>query len=81
VLFSGSTDGHLRAYSTKDGSIVWDFDTAKTYDAVNGVAAHGGSLNTAGPTVANGILYVNSGEGRFSGRRGNALIAFSVDGK
>jgi polyvinyl alcohol dehydrogenase (cytochrome) len=81
VLFSGSTDGHLRAYSTKDGSIVWDFDTARTYDAVNGVAANGGSLNTAGPTIANGILYVNSGEGRFSGRRGNALVAFSVDGK
>ena len=81
VLFSGSTDGHLRAYSTRDGSIVWDFDTAKTYDAVNGVAAYGGSLNTAGPTMANGILYVNSGEGRFSGRRGNALIAFTVNGK
>jgi len=24
---------------------------------------------------------VNSGEGRFSGHRGNALIAFTVDGK
>lgn len=81
VLFSGSTDGHLRAYSAEDGAIVWDFDTAQTYGAVNGVVATGGSLNTAGPTMANGMLYVNSGEGRFSGRRGNALIAFSVDGK
>jgi len=81
VVFSGSTDGHLRAYSTKDGSIIWDLDTAKTYDAVNGVRANGGSLGTEGPTVANGILYVNSGEGRFSGHRGNALIAFTVDGK
>jgi polyvinyl alcohol dehydrogenase (cytochrome) len=81
AVFSGSADGHLRAYSTKDGSLIWDVDTAKTYDAVNGVPAHGGTLGTEGPTIANGILYVNSGEGRFNGHRGNALIAFSVDGK
>ena len=81
VVFSGSADGHLRAYSTKDGAIVWDFDTARKYDAVNGVSASGGSMGTAGPTIANGVLYVNSGEGRFSGHRGNALIAFTVDGK
>jgi polyvinyl alcohol dehydrogenase (cytochrome) len=82
IVFSGSTDGHLRAYSASDGSVVWDFDTAaKEYSAVNGVPAYGGSLGTEGPVVANGILYVVSGEGRFTGHRGNALIAFTVDGK
>jgi polyvinyl alcohol dehydrogenase (cytochrome) len=81
AVFSGAADGHLRAYSTKDGSVSWDFNTAQTFDAVNGVTAHGGTLGTEGPTIANGILYVNSGEGRFSGHRGNALIAFSVEGK
>ncbi len=82
AVFSGANDGHLRAYSTQDGSALWDFDTAaKTYDAVNGVPAKGGTLGTEGPTIANGMLYVNSGEGRFNGHRGNALIAFSVDGK
>jgi polyvinyl alcohol dehydrogenase (cytochrome) len=82
VVFSGSMDGHMRAYSTKDGSIVWDFDTAGTkYDAVNGVTATGGSVDQGGPTIANGMLYTNSGYGRLVGHRGNALIAFSVDGK
>ena len=82
AVFSGAADGHLRAYSTRDGSLLWDFDTAaKSYNAVNGVAAHGGALMIEGPTIANGMLYVNSGEGRFNGHRGNALIAFSVDGK
>jgi polyvinyl alcohol dehydrogenase (cytochrome) len=82
VVFSGSMDGHMRAYSTKDGSIVWDFDTAATkYDAVNGVTATGGSVDQGGPTIANGMLYTNSGYGRLVGHRGNALIAFSVDGK
>jgi polyvinyl alcohol dehydrogenase (cytochrome) len=31
AVFSGSVDGHLRAYSTKDGSILWDFDTVGPY--------------------------------------------------
>ncbi len=81
VVFSGSTDGHLRAYATLDGSVLWDFDTGQTFNAVNGVPTLGGSINYTGPTIANGMVYMNSGEGRFNGRRGNALIAFSVDGK
>jgi polyvinyl alcohol dehydrogenase (cytochrome) len=82
VVFSGTTDGHLRAYSTKDGTVVWDFDTAATsYDAVNGGKAKGGTLDGGGPTIANGVLYTNSGYGRLFGQRGNLLLAFTVDGK
>jgi polyvinyl alcohol dehydrogenase (cytochrome) len=29
AVFSGSLDGHMRAYSTKDGAVIWDFDTAR----------------------------------------------------
>jgi polyvinyl alcohol dehydrogenase (cytochrome) len=82
VVFSGTTDGHLRAYSTRDGSIIWDFDTAATpYSAVNGMQAKGGALDGGGPTVANGMLYTNSGYGRLVGYPGNLLLAFTVDGK
>ena len=41
-VFSGSMDGHLRAYSTIDGKILWDFDTAKAFQTQNGVRASGG---------------------------------------
>ncbi len=82
VVFSGASDGHLRAYATGDGKIVWDFDTAgQPYDAVNGKQAKGGTIDGGGPTIANGMLYVNSGYGRIIGMAGNALLAFSVDGK
>jgi len=82
VVFSGTQDGHLRAYSTEDGSVIWDFDTAqKAWDAVNGIAVRGGILDASGPTVANGMVYVNSGYGRMPGQPGNVLMAFSVDGK
>ncbi|MDP9064474.1 MAG: PQQ-binding-like beta-propeller repeat protein, partial [Pseudomonadota bacterium] len=81
IAFSGSMDGHLRAYSTIDGKVVWDFDTAKEYVAVNGIRASGGSLDQGGATIVNGVLYINSGNGQRSGQPGNVLLAFSVDGK
>jgi len=80
IVFSGSLDGHIRAYNSTDGSIVWTFDTAQRFDAVNGTKATGGAIIGYGETVAGGVLYVNSGGG-YHGPPGNALLAFSVDGK
>jgi polyvinyl alcohol dehydrogenase (cytochrome) len=71
-VFSGSMDGHLRAYSTIDGKVLWDFDTAKAFQTQNGVRASGGPLDHGGATIVNGGVYLISG---------NALLAFSVDGK
>jgi polyvinyl alcohol dehydrogenase (cytochrome) len=79
VVFSGSMDGHLRAYETASGKVVWDYDTLQDYQTVNGVKARGGSLNAAGPTVAGGMLYVNSGYGALGGMPGNVLLAFAAE--
>ena len=72
AVFSGSMDGHLRAYSTIDGKILWDFDTAKSFQTQNGVRASGAPLDHGGATIVNGGVYIISG---------NTLLAFSVDGK
>jgi polyvinyl alcohol dehydrogenase (cytochrome) len=79
VIFAGSLDGHLRAYDTRDGTVVWDFDTAQDFHTTNGVRAHGGSLNGAGPTVVSGMVYVNTGY--TNAMAGNVLLAFSADSK
>jgi polyvinyl alcohol dehydrogenase (cytochrome) len=81
IVLSGAVDGHMRAYSARDGAIVWDVDTAPALDTVNGVRVEGGGLDGGGPTIANGILYVNSGGGGISARGGRLLLAFTVDGK
>ena len=81
AVFSGSVDGHLRAYSTKDGALLWDFDSVNSYKTVNGVEASGGSLDGGGPAIAGGMLFVNSGYPVFGGMPGNVLLAFAVDGK
>lgn len=79
VVFVGSNDGGVRGYSTKDGSIIWQFDTNKEFETVNGVQAKGASINGPGPVIANGMLYINSGYGSLGGRAGNVLLAFGVD--
>jgi len=81
VVFSGSVDGHLRAYSAIDGTVIWDIDTAQEYRTVNGLTARGGSMDGPGPVIVNGMLYVNSGYGGWGGLPGNVLLAFSVDGE
>ncbi len=79
VVFSGSNDGALRAFSTVNGSVLWAFDTNKDFATVNGVPAKGASLIGPGPVIAGGMVYVNSGYGAFGGRPGNVLLAFGVD--
>ncbi|MGH9445405.1 MAG: PQQ-binding-like beta-propeller repeat protein, partial [Terriglobia bacterium] len=79
VVFSGSEDGHLRAYDARTGKVIWDFETARQFHTVNGLVARGGSMNGTGPAVANGMIYVDSGY--TNEMAGNVLLAFSVDGR
>lgn len=79
VVFVGSMDGGLRAYATKDGSVIWEFDTNREFQTVNGVPAKGASINGPGPIVAGGMVFVNSGYGALGGRAGNVLLAFGVE--
>ncbi len=72
IAFSGAFDGHLRAYSTIDGKVVWDVATARGYATVNAQQAQGGTIANGGVSIVGGTVYVNSGD---------ALLAFSVDGK
>jgi polyvinyl alcohol dehydrogenase (cytochrome) len=68
VVFAGAQDGGVRAYSTADGSLLWEYDTNRDFQTVNG----------PGPIVAGGMLFINSGYGALGGRPGNVLLAFGV---
>jgi polyvinyl alcohol dehydrogenase (cytochrome) len=71
-------DGHLRAYRMTDGGIFWDFDTGHEFPTENNIPARGGSFSGTGPTVADGMLYVNSGYANTGGLPGNVLLAFAI---
>ncbi len=79
VVFALTMDGRIRALSTQDGSTLWQYDTAKEFETVNGVRANGGSMSNAGVTVVDGVVYVNSGYSHHGAIiPGNVLLAFEV---
>ena len=70
----------MRAFSAKDGAIVWEFDTNREFETVNGVKAKGASIGgNAGPVVVDGMVYVSSGYDGPGGRPGNVLLAFGAE--
>jgi polyvinyl alcohol dehydrogenase (cytochrome) len=79
AVFSGSIDGHLRAFSTTDGKIIWQFNTMQAFDTVNGVKAQGGSIDASGPVIVGGMVLTNSGYGLWRGKAGNVLLAFAIE--
>jgi polyvinyl alcohol dehydrogenase (cytochrome) len=81
AVFSGSLDGHIRAYDVLNGNIIWDFDTAIVFQTVNQVQARGGSINYSGTVIAAGMVFVMSGYSSGAGMPGNVLLAFTEDGK
>lgn len=78
VVFAGAFDGHLRAYDTGSGEILWDFNTNREFKTINGEIAKGGSIESDGPIVFDGHVLVNSGYLFGSRMPGNVLLAFSV---
>jgi polyvinyl alcohol dehydrogenase (cytochrome) len=72
-------DGGVRGYAADDGTVVWTFDTNRTFETVNGVKANGGAMDGSGVVVEDGMVYATSGYVSLIGRPGNVLLAFGVD--
>lgn len=80
AVLVGSLSGMLSAVSTDDGAVLWQVDTARDFETVNDVSAHGGSMmSAAGVVAANGMLYVSSGYQVIYGNPGNVLLAFGLE--
>ena len=80
VVFQGSSDGKLYAVSATDGKQLWEYETAKEFETINRVPAHGGAIAVSGAVIVNGMVYVGSGYAVGSGAQGgNVLLAFGVD--
>ncbi len=76
AVVQGSIDGILRVFDAATGTTLWQYDTVRKFDTVNGIAGQGGSLDSSPYVAANGTLFVVSGYSRFGESPGNVLLAF-----
>ena len=78
VAFVAGSDGKIHAVSTADGHSLWEYDTAREFKTVNDVPAKGGAINSIGPSIADGMLFIGSGYAVTGTNSGNVLLAFSA---
>ena len=76
ALISGTVDGRLMIFNKETGSLLFEFDTVREYQTVNGVPGMGGAIDSHGIAAGAGLLLINSGYGRVGGTPGNVLLAF-----
>ncbi|MCC7411079.1 MAG: PQQ-binding-like beta-propeller repeat protein [Gammaproteobacteria bacterium] len=79
LVLAGNNDGHLRAFDTTTGKVLWSYDTTQPVTPVNDVAGNGGAVAFGGPAIAGGRMYVVSGMGHQGiAMRGNVVLAFDL---
>lgn len=76
AVFSGAMSGVMRAFDATSGKVIWEYDTVKDYQTVNGAKGRGGAIDQAGVVVVDGWVYMNSGYANWGGHPGNVLLAF-----
>jgi polyvinyl alcohol dehydrogenase (cytochrome) len=75
AVIQGANDGFFKIFDAQRGEPLFTFDTARSFETVNGVQGKGGAIDNANMIAANGMLFVQSGYG-LMGVPGNLLLAF-----
>ncbi len=76
LVFAGALDGRVFAFDAATGEVLWQDQTKRELEAVNGIDAHGGSIDSSGVQLVDDLLLVNSGYSLFGQMPGNALIVY-----
>jgi polyvinyl alcohol dehydrogenase (cytochrome) len=80
LVLAGSVDAHMRIFDAHTGAVLWDEDTNRPFDTVNGVAGRGGSMSGGtAPLAVDGTLIFNSGYAFLGKLPGNVLLVYGVE--
>lgn len=79
AIFAGAHNGRLLAYSAQDGTVLWMQETNREFETINGVGAKGGTIDSSGVVIADGLVIVNSGYDKFGEIPGNVLLVYRVN--
>ncbi len=78
ALVAANIDGRIFIFHGETGAILFEYDTAREFDTINGAQARGGSIDSHSVATGAGMLFVGSGYERFRQQTGNVLLAFRV---
>lgn len=81
VVFVGGLDGMYRAFDTVTGKVLWQDNTNRSYDGINGVTGHGGAIDSNGTIVSKGRVIIQSGYSMHGQMPGNMLLQYTLGGK
>lgn len=73
-------DGKIVVVDAKTGAVMKTIDTIATMPTVNGIAGHGGSIDSHAISAGDGMVFVTSGYGAFAQTPGNVLVALKPRG-
>lgn len=76
AVITGGLDGRLFVFNSDSGELLFQYDTVKDFDTVNGVEGKGGSIDSHSIAAGSGMVFVGSGYGSFGEVSGNVLLAF-----
>src|SRR5581483_3810749 len=82
VVFAGNGDGKEYAYSSTTGAPLWQYDTVREFQGVNGAPGFGESVSgVGGAVIADGMVYLQSGYYPLSvSTDGTVLLAMGLPG-
>lgn len=78
AVLAGSLNGSVNAFDSATGELLWKFDTRRPFVTLNGVEAHGGSLDNTSLAVGGGYLVIQSGYSYFNQMPGNVLLVLKA---
>jgi polyvinyl alcohol dehydrogenase (cytochrome) len=76
AIITGGLDGRLFVFNSDSGELLFQYDTVRDFETVNGVEGYGGSIDSHSIAAGSGMVFVGSGYGSFSQVAGNVLLAF-----
>jgi polyvinyl alcohol dehydrogenase (cytochrome) len=76
ALVTAGLDGRIHIFDGVDGRVLFEFDTARPYETINGVEGAGGSVDSHSIAAGAGMIFIGSGYGSFSQTPGNVLLGF-----
>ena len=76
AVITGGLDGRLFVFNSESGELIYEYDTVRDYETVNGVDGYGGSIDSHSISAGSGMVFVGSGYGQFRQVPGNVLLAF-----